>query len=617
MLVASLPNASLGEWSFWSDSRLTIGVQAERSRTEMRPGRVGRDQDRYVVFLAGSIYNENELRNFQSAYSDIEPSGTVSVLVDSLGLGRTLREIDGKFALAIWDVEKKALHLASDRIGQVTLYYGWLNGAFVFSSMLAVFPRIAQLEIDRTVLTLYMRHGWIPAPYTIYKGIHKMPAGTVLSVHDSRLDVRPQPEPYWSMKNDLILSGSRLSKVDISEAVERCHDLLTDAVRRRLRDDGIGTLLSAGIDSATITALAQSLRSQPIKTFTIGFGKSDNSETVQARHIASHLGTEHTELHILGRDALQVIPALPLVYEQPFADASQVPTLIACQLAGKSVSVLLTGDGGDEVFVGYNRYFWGSKIWDRISRYPKMARGVLSRVIRLFSPEQWNTLFKMIAWILPDRYIVNNPGHKLHKLAGVFGVESVEELYHQLVSQWHAPELILRGAIEPLTAITNREGSSVVRHPIDYMMYLDTITYLPDDVLVKVGKAASSVGIEVRAPFLANGIVEYAWSLPLELHVQGLEGKQILRQILYRYVPRELMNRPKTGFGPPLGEWLRGPLREWAESLLEAQRLRDEGYFQVEYVRRIWNEHLNGKRDISHQLWNVLMFQAWLDASKR
>jgi len=380
-------------------------------------------------------------------------------------------------------------------------------------------------------------------------------------------------------------------------------------------DVPLGAFLSGGLDSSTIVALMQAQSERPVQTFTIGFHEPSYNEADSAKAVANHLGTAHTELYVRPEEAMAVIPRLPTLYDEPFSDSSQIPTFLISQLARRDVTVSLSGDGGDELFGGYDRYFWGMSIWQKMGWIPAGSRGLVSNGLRLLSPEIWETIFQWLAPILPKRITRRNPGDKVHRLADLLKTECRDALYLGLVSHWKAPTSLIMGASEPRTVLTDQTQWANLADFPHRMMYFDMMTYLPDDILAKVDRASMGVSLEARVPFLDHRVVEFAWRLPLSMKIRNGQGKWLLRQLLHRYVPKSLVERPKKGFGVPLDVWLRGPLRDWAESLLDEKALRDQGFFDPSPIREMWAEHLSGRHDWEYHLWDVLMFQAWLEST--
>jgi len=582
---------------------------------------------RYVIAYNGEIYNHNDLRQeLESSgnapdwrgHSDTE---TLLACIEVWGIEKALQKSIGMFTLALWDRKKRALFLARDRLGEKPLYYGWQGNTFLFTSELKALKAhpAFSTEIDRDALALLMRHNYIPAPYSIYKGIKKLKAGTILRLDRkdslSRAGSLPEPEPYWNLSEIVGLSAKNPFTGNDSEAVETLDSLLLDAVGQQMTADvPLGAFLSGGIDSSSIVALMQAQSKQPVKTFTIGFDEKGYNEAVHAKAVARHLGTEHTELYISPDDALNVIPRLPSLYCEPFSDSSQIPTFLVSQMTREHVSVSLSGDAGDELFGGYNRYFWANRIWNKLKMFPTPIRKAMAQGLRYMPAERWDGMYNAIEGLLPASARITKPGDKTHKLAEILTAGSAEAIYHRLVSHWKQPEEIVINASEPSTILTDRTDWPDFSDFNHLMMYLDTMSYLPDDILTKVDRAAMGVSLETRVPFLDHRVVEFAWQLPLHMKIRDGQGKWILRQVLERYVPRELTERPKMGFGVPIDSWLRGPLREWAEELLDETRLRNEGYFNPAPIRQKWQEHLSGQRNWQYHLWDVLMFQAWLEA---
>jgi asparagine synthase (glutamine-hydrolysing) len=577
---------------------------------------------RYLIVFNGEIYNHLELREQLSELSWRGHSDTETLLAgfETWGVEKTLQASVGMFALALWDRVERRLTLARDRIGEKPLYYGWCNGAFIFASELKALEAYSdwRSEIDRGAVASFMRYAYVPLPYSIYVGVRKLLPGTytVISFTDSA-GHWPELKPFWSAAA-IAGQGRRSDRTD-GIATDELDRLLRRAVKRQMvADVPLGAFLSGGIDSSTVVALMQAQSSRPVKTFSIGFHDSEYNEAPHAKAVAAHLGTDHTELYVTPDDALAVVPLLPSMYDEPFGDVSAIPTYLVAQLARRHVTVALSGDGGDELFGGYNRYSWGRFIWSRIARMPVSMRSIMARIMRVLSPEQWDGLGKILRPGLPASFQLAALGDKVHKLAGVVDADSQTEFYRRLVSLHQQPERLVIDAHEENTWADTQTRRLSMQDFGEEMMFHDLVGYLSDDILAKVDRAAMAISLESRMPMLDHGVVEFAWSLPLSMKVRAeREGKWLLRQVLYRYVPKSLVERPKRGFGMPLDAWLRGSLRDWAEALLDESRLRREGYLNPGPVREKWREHLSGRRNWQYWLWNVLMFQAWLSAHER
>lgn len=585
---------------------------------------------RYVMVFNGEIYNHQALRKELSPLSQ-HPSGkdegagswrghsdteVMLAAFERWGVEEALPRFNGMFAFALWDTHERVLHLARDRFGEKPLYYGWMGDTFLFGSELKAMKAHPAWcgEIDRGALALYMRHTYIPAPYSIYCGIRKLLPAHVLSLSFSAGNRQTPPSrAYWSAKAIAEAGVRHPFTGSDEEAVESLDGLLRDAVSLRMEADvPLGAFLSGGIDSSAVVALMQAQSARPVKTFTIGFHEEGYNEAKHAKVVARHLGTEHTELYVTATEAMAVIPQLPEIYDEPFSDSSQIPTYLVSKMTRQHVTVALSGDAGDELFGGYNRYFWGRDIWRKIGWMPQSARVAMARSLTALSPQNWDNVYTGMKPILPRRLQANLPGDKLHKLAGVLACASPEVMYKGLVSFWN-PESVVLGASEPATALSDNAQWADIPDFTQRMMFLDLVSYLPDDILAKVDRASMAVSLEARVPMLDHRVAEFAWTLPLNMKIRGGQGKWPLRQVLYKYVPRELIERPKMGFGVPIDVWLRGPLREWAENLLGETRLKDEGFFNHCAIREKWREHLSGSRNWAAQLWTVLMFQAWLE----
>lgn len=578
---------------------------------------------RYIIVFNGEIYNHTILRHELSSINASPEwrgnSDTETLLAGfaAWGIKETLERCVGMFAFAVWDRNTQKLTLGRDRLGEKPLYYGWQglghSAAFVFGSELKALKKHPSFtgEIDRGALSLLMRHNYVPAPYSIYRGINKLMPGTLLTV--SLNEREPTVETYWSLTDVAVAGNNNLFPGSAEQAVDELDRLLRDAVSQQMvADVPLGAFLSGGIDSSTIVSLMQAQSSRPVQTFTIGFNEEGYNEAVHAKAVAKHLGTDHTELYVTPQQALDVIPKLPTLFCEPFSDSSQIPTFLVSQLAKQKVTVSLSGDAGDELFAGYNRYVMANNLWGRLNRLPSGVRSIAAHGIHTLSPATWNKLLSPIQPILPSSLRMANVGDKLHKGASVLFSKSIDDLYLGLVSHWNPEEIVL-GAAEPATFLRGNAPRLDGLDSVQRMMALDSISYLPDDILVKVDRAAMGVSLEGRVPFLDHRVVEFAWQIPQSLKLKDGVGKWILRQVLYKYVPKELIERPKMGFGVPIDSWLRGPLREWAEELLDEKRLRQEGFFDPKPIRAKWAEHLSGQRNWQYHLWDVLMFQSWLE----
>lgn len=585
---------------------------------------------RYVIAFNGEIYNHLDIRGelvgmdcraslamtgVREGWRGHSDTETLLAGFEAWGIEATLKKTVGMFAIALWDCQTRTLTLARDRMGEKPLYYGWQGSGnervFLFGSELKALkahPAFAA-DIDRGALCLLLRHNYIPAPYSIYRDIAKLEPGCLLSVSLA------QPEPriwkYWDAVAVARAGVAQPFAGTADQAVDALEVLAKDAIRQQMMADvPLGAFLSGGIDSSTVVALMQAQSSVPVKTFTIGFKEEGYNEAVHSKAVANHLGTDHTELYVSAEQAMAVIPRLPSLYCEPFADSSQISTFLVSQLAKQHVTVSLSGDAGDELFCGYNRYQITENLWRKMALVPAPLRALAAKGITAVSPTAWDSL----SGIIPGGGRYAALGDKLHKGAGVLASSTVDELYLGLVSHQRNPADCVIGGQEPPTHLTGLRPDLDGLGTVDRMMALDTISYLPDDILVKVDRAGMGVSLEGRVPFLDHRIVEFAWSLPLSYKLRDGQTKWPLRQVLYRYVSRELIDRPKMGFGVPIGSWLRGPLRDWAESLLDESRLRQEGYFHPEPIRRKWQEHLSGQRNWQYHLWDVLMFQSWLES---
>ena len=582
---------------------------------------------RFVLSFNGEIYNHLDLRKDIERLTDDDKnlnykwrggSDTETLLegFSLLGVKKTLKMTVGMFALALWDKEEKRLYLARDRIGEKPLYYGWSNNNFIFASELKALKKydLFNNKIDRDSLNIYMRHNYIPCPRSIYKDIYKLEPGTLLSLDLSATHsggTSLNKEIWWSLKESTSFGKENLL-MDREQNLKSLEKSLLDSIRlQSIADVPLGAFLSGGIDSSLIVALMQSISNTKINTFSIGFKEDAYNEARYAKEVAKHLNTNHKELYLSHEDALALVPVLPKMYDEPFADSSQIPTHLISLMAKEHVTVVLSGDAGDELFGGYNRHVQAPRLWKIISFIPKGIRSLVSFSILSISPK----LLNQFGNYLPKGLKVIFLGDKLHRFADrLKRIKDQDDLYYSLVSEWEEPSKLVLKSKEPKNILKRRSEWPQNLSFQERMMFLDMATYLPDDILVKVDRASMATSLETRVPFLDHRVVELALRIPVDQKIVGTKGKEVLRKILYKYVPKKLIDRPKQGFGIPLGEWLRGPLREWAEDLISKERLSKEGFFEAEMIHERWNEHLSGKRNWEHSLWSVLMFQSWLES---
>lgn len=567
---------------------------------------------RYVIAFNGEIYNFGQLRD-ELTTAEVAPqwrghSDTEILLgaFEAWGVEATLKRTVGMFAIALWDRKARTLTLARDRIGEKPLYYGVVRGQFIFGSELKAIRAIADgsLQINRDVLAEFMRFGYIPSPQCIYDGIKKLLPGHVLTVCSvSNIE---EPRPYWALDtHEHAQFSARLANCDDAEAADIVHERLRDAVGLQMVSDvPLGAFLSGGVDSSTVVALMQSQCSRRVKTYTIGFNESTFDEAPYAKAVAQHLGTDHTELYVTAKDAASVIPELPSIYDEPFADSSQIPTTLVSRLTRQHVTVSLSGDGGDELFVGYPRYPLTAALWHRVNGLPIWFRIAVATMLRGPSPSGWD---RLLGFLPASKHQLFN-GRRIHRLAQLMTTRSIGEMYVRLMSQWQPEERLVLGTTG---AYPGQISWPQTDNPIEAMRRWDVSQYLVDDLLVKVDRASMSASLESRAPLLDHRVVEAAFALPQRMLLRDGVGKWVLRRVLDRYVPRELIERPKAGFSIPLGDWLRGPLRDWAGDLLNSDMF-NQGFLDAEKVSLLWRQHQSGGFDRSAYLWNVLIFQAWL-----
>lgn len=573
---------------------------------------------RSVIVFNGEIYNHAELRRRLDAecaalawrgHSDTE---TLLVAIEHWGLEEALRAATGMFAFAFWDRQEKTLCLARDRLGEKPLYYGWQNGAFLFGSelkALVAHPSFAA-DVDRDALALFLRYCCISSPWSIYKGVRTLPPGTYVKLAASRQRPGELPDPcrYWSLRSVVAAGRAAPFAGSPEDAVGHLHDVLLQSVRRQMVADApLGAFLSGGIDSSTVVALMQAQSSRPVRTFTIGFDQPEYNEAEHAKAVAGHLGTDHTELYVSAQEARDVVPRLPELFDEPFADPSQMPTFLVAGMARRHVTVALSGDGGDELFGGYGHYASTPQRWRWLSAIPLPLRRLGAAAITASGADELRRQPGALRWLQA----------RAAKLALLVNCRTLEEFHWRRRSHWQHPATVVVGAAEPDTVLSQPANWPEADGLAARLMAVDALSYLPDDLLVKVDRTAMGVSLETRAPFLDHHVVEFVWRLPLSFRLRNAQSKWILRQVLHKYVPRPLVERPKAGFSVPLASWLRGPLRDWAEALLDGQRLRQEGFFDPRPIRRKWQNLLHGYEQCEPQIWSILMFQAWLAHNRR
>lgn len=620
-MAAVLRHRGPDDYGVWTDEQMSFGLSHSRLAIldlshEGHQPMISADQ-RYVLVFNGEIYNfatlRQELETRGHSFRGHSDTEVMLAAFAEWGLRPTLERLVGMFALGLWDRRGRCLHLARDRAGEKPLYYGWTGGVFVFGSELKALrahPRWGG-QVNRGALALLVRYGYIPAPYSIYENIYKLLPGCVLTLSESHLRTRhtPQPVPYWSAPAVAQAAAANPFAGTAAEAREQLRALLLQAVGQQMvADVPLGAFLSGGIDSSLVVALMQAQSRRPIQTFSIGFEQASFNEAAHAKAVAGHLGTDHSELYVQDLDLQQVIPRLPSIYDEPLADPSQIPTVLLCQLAAASVKVSLSGDAGDELFGGYNDYRKAQQVWRVIRWIPRSIRTGLARTVKSWSRVRSDPLA-----FSPAQSFLN----RLSNLADLLPAASDRSLYRVLMSPNREPQTWLADRTEPQTLFETMNDWEHLPQLLQRMSLLDFLSYLPDDILVKVDRAAMSVSLETRIPLLDHRVIEFAFRLPVAFKQSDHQGKWLLRQLLYQYVPQPLVDRPKKGFAAPIAEWLRGPLRDWAEPLLGERRLRQEGLFDARRIRQKWREHLCQQRDWSAGLWHVLMFQAWLEQQGR
>jgi asparagine synthase (glutamine-hydrolysing) len=606
---------------FWTDvdgniglgfRRLAILDLSEHGHQPMQSG-----SSRFTIAYNGEVFNHLELRRELEGrghrfrgHSDTE---VILAAFEEWGVVRAVERFVGMFAIAAWDAKEHRLSLVRDRLGKKPLFVYARPGMITFGSELKTL--MAGPEFDRSLdmdaVSAYLRYLYVPAPATIFRHTRKLLPGHVLTIHDPR-DPLPDSTPYWSAVEAATAGIADPFRGSDEEAVDELEKLLTDAVRRRLQSDvPLGALLSGGIDSSAVVGLAQASAAEPVKTCSIGFTQGEYDESAHAARVATHLGTDHTELRMTGEDALAVVPDIPDLFDEPLADPSQIPTYLVCGLARREVTVALTGDGGDEVFGGYNRYLHGSRLIGRVGRIPKPVRSAISAGISGVSPESLGRAYRAVSPVLPAQLQHRLPVEKILKFNELLRRESPAEMYRSLLSAWQHPEQLMADGRTARTRIESMLAAHSTMAPAKWMMLTDQATYLPDDLLAKVDRASMAVSLEARVPILDHRVVEFGWRLPLHMKLRDGETKWALRQVAYRHVPRSLLDRPKMGFSVPIADWLRGPLREWGEDLLFSGSLEQQGALRLAPVRKAWDRLQTGRASSPLGLWAVLILQSW------
>jgi asparagine synthase (glutamine-hydrolysing) len=613
-MAESLAHRGPDDHGVWSDPEAGIALSQRRlSIVDLSPAGhqpMTSADGRFVITYNGEIYNFQELRRELEArgiafrgHSDTE------VMLEAFsvhGIAPTVKRLIGMFTIGVWDRRERALTLVRDRLGIKPVYWAKFGSLFLFGSELKALRAHPgwTARIDRAAVASFMRHNYIPAPHTIYQGVQKLEPGCILTLPRGS---EPRIERFWDARAVAKAGLADPSQASDRELTDQLENLLRDAVARRMvADVPVGAFLSGGIDSSTVVALMKAANVGPVRTYTIGFENAGFDEAEHAAAVARHIGTEHTKLVVTAKDALDVVPKLPQFYDEPFADSSQIPTYLVSAMTRRHVTVALSGDGGDELFAGYNRYQLATRTWRALALLPRPLRCAISGAITSVSADRWS---KLLAF-LPAQMRPGQIGDKLHKFASVLPVDDDNALYRRLVTHWEPAE-VAPGAAEAKGILWDPQVTSDFPGLLERMQFLDLVTYLPDDILTKVDRASMAVALEARVPLLDHRVVEFAWRLPRAAKIRGGVSKWLLRQVLDRHVPKAMIDRPKMGFGIPLGEWLRGPLKDWAENLLGEQRLREAGLVDASRARQVWAAHLSGQRNHEYMLWNVLMLESW------
>jgi asparagine synthase (glutamine-hydrolysing) len=613
-MADSIAHRGPDDHGLWSDPEAGIALTHRRlSIVDLSPAGhqpMTSADGRFIIVFNGEIYNFQDLRpELETRGIHFRGHSDTEVMLEAFaayGIAATLKRLIGMFAIAVWDRRDRTLTLVRDRLGIKPLYWAKQGDLFLFGSELKALRAHPGWtpHIDRGAVASYMRHNAIPAPHSIYQGVNKLEPGCILTLP---WQSEPRIEKYWDARAVARAGLTDPLRLDDQEMTNQLEALLLDSVRRRMvADVPVGAFLSGGIDSSTIAALMQAANAGPVRTYSIGFDIAGFDEAPHAAAVARHLGTQHTELTVTAKQAIDVIPQLADMYDEPFADSSQIPTFLVSAMTRQHVTVALSGDGGDELFGGYNRYQLAQRFWRNLALVPRPLRHAFAQALRALPADRWSSLFNLF----PARLRPAQPGDKLHKLASVLALDDVGAVYRRLVTHWE-PATVMPGTDERKGALWDETVSDDFPGVLERLQYLDLVTYLPDDILTKVDRASMAVALEARVPLLDHRVVEFAWRIPRKDLIRRGLSKWPLRQVLYRHIPKQLIDRPKMGFGIPLGEWLRGPLRDWAEALLDERRLKEAGFVDAVVVRRHWQEHLSGHRNWQYLLWDVLMFEAW------
>jgi asparagine synthase (glutamine-hydrolysing) len=624
-MCKSILNRGPDDAGLWIDEPQGIGLGHRRlSILDLSPAGhqpMTSADGRYVMVFNGEIYNfaalRRELEGLGQSFAGHSDTEMMLGAFVAWGIEAALKRFVGMFAFGLWDRRDKILTLARDRMGEKPLYYGWSGDTLLFGSELKALRAHPDWrgQIDRSVLALYLNRGYVPAPYSIYQNIFKLSPGTLVTfpASSARPGHLPEPQAYWSFREEAERGLANPFAGSEREGCDELDRLIRAAVSQQMvADVPLGAFLSGGTDSSTVVSIMQAQSSRPVKTFTIGFSEKEYNEAEYAKLVARHLGTDHTELYVTPLEAMAVIPRLPAIYDEPFSDPSQIPTFLVSQLARRQVTVSLSGDGGDELFYGYPRYFQGARLWNSLQAVPFPLRRMSGTLLNMCPLDNVCSVAQKTPFLQRVMARKKLDSARVARLAGMLRQKNRVDMYERMSAYWMEQSAVLSAG--PLPAcfgdLQLRQSPERFEH---YMMWHDSMTYLPDDILVKLDRASMAVSLESRVPFLDHRVVEFALSVPLSMKYREQKGKWLLRQVLEKYLTPGLINRPKMGFSVPIAEWLRGPLRDWAESLLTEQRLVSEGWFDAKIVRRLWNQHQERKHDWQYQLWALLMFQAWIN----